>query len=190
MYHMRSCTAAEWSAWAVTPQDDGTTAPATAQDLLNRGVVVAHVDASSGDVFYHAGKLAAPQPGEFPGVALTPMEGPDAYLSRRYRALPAEHRARFHVARVFRSTDGTNLREACGAAVAASLSARTPATGLTSSKPTDQMGALLVLEEARRRAEMDPPTARALTLPMWDVRTGDVVVEDAIPGHSWQGETA
>lgn len=187
MYHFRRCTAAEWSAWAVTEEVDGTTRAADAQELLNRAVVVAHVDAG-GDVYFHVGKLDAPKEGEFPGVALTPTEGPDAYLARRYRALPAEHAARFHVARMYRSLDGTNLREACEVAAAASLAARTPATGRTSSKPADPAGALLVLEEARRRAALEEPTARALVLPMPDVRLGDVVEEDSIPSHRWAGE--
>jgi hypothetical protein len=197
MYHMRHATAAEWAAWATARDLDGSTHPATAQELLDRGVVVAHVDPASGDVFFHVGKIDPPAPGEFPGVAITPVEGPDVYLRQRHRALPPEHKPRFYHALVYRSLDGSNLRSSCETAVAAQLAARVPATGRTSGQPADPAGALAVLEEARRRAAAvvdatgkvaQPATAQALRIPMAEVTGADVVEEDVLIGHRWAGE--
>ncbi|HEV2147527.1 MAG TPA: hypothetical protein VGR37_09020 [Longimicrobiaceae bacterium] len=199
---MRRASAAEWAAWATTMDTDLDTGiqalrPAATPELLNRGVVVAHTDPATADVFFHVGKIDPPAPGEFPGEAITPVEGPDVYLRQRHRALPPEHRARFYQARVYRSLDGSNLRSGCETAVAAKLGARVPATGRTSGQPADPAGALSVLEEARRRATpvMDATgkvtraaTAQALRIPMAEVTSADVVEEDVLIGHRWAGE--
>lgn len=194
---MRSASAAEWREWAMVPAShdprDTTRRPATDPELPALGVERPHTDPATGTVYFHAvgGDRV------YPGTAHTPEHGPDAYLAQRHRALPAEHKARFYCARVFRAGDGSNLRTDCEAGVAAVLEAYTPATGRTSSQPADPTGAVTVLEEARRRAtpEIGPDgsvtraaTARAIFVPMAEVEDGDVVEEDALIGHRWQGE--
>jgi hypothetical protein len=194
-YHIRRCTPADWDAWAVTTDLDGVEIPATEQDLLNRGVIVLHRD--SAEVIYHFGRVGEDADAGYPGRPITPTSGPDVYLERRYAQLPLEARPKVYRARAYRSTDPTViLRESCEATVAAQLGARVPATGRTSARPADPLGAMDVLEEARRRANPpenpdgtpQPPTARALTVPMAEVEDGDVVEADMLIPVRMAGE--
>jgi hypothetical protein len=194
-YHIRRCTPAEWDAWAVTTDLDGVEIPATDQDLLNRGVIVLHRDAE--EVIYHCGRIGEAVDAGYPGRPITPTSGLDVYLERRYARLPEAVKPKVYRARAYRSTDPTvNLRQACEQAVAAQLAARVPATGRTSARPADPVGAMDVLEEARRRAyppenpdgTLAPPTARPLTVPMTEVEDGDVVEADMLIPVRMAGE--
>lgn len=193
MYHIRQCTVAEWDAWAVEGADEAIGRPepraSTPAELLNRGVVL--LDRGAEDVLYDCGVLDEARHAAMPGTALTPTDGRDAILSRRYRTLPAELKPRVYHATVYRATDGrVNLRAKCNEAVGKALEAKTPATSRTSRQSADPAGALDVLAEARRLAALATPEAKRLRVRMANVAEGDVVEEDALVPHAWAGEAA
>jgi hypothetical protein len=188
-YHIRSCTPAEWDAWAVTTDLDKVSAPATEQDLLNRGVIVLHRDAE--EVIYHCGRIGEDADAGYPGRPITPTSGPDVYLERRYARLPESAKPKVYRARVYRNRDGTSLRAQLETELSAKLEPRVPATGQTSAVPSDPPGAARVLEEARRRGQGDGQTAPTVVerlVPMAEVRSGDVVESDSIIPVRMAGE--
>lgn len=189
-YHIRRCASAEWDAWAVTTDLDGTVGPATHQDLLNRGVIVLHRDAD--EVIYHFGRLGEGADASYPGTPITPTSGPDVYLERRYARLPEAVKPRVYRARVYRNRDGTSLRAQLGNELSATLEPRVPATGRTSAIPIDPPGAEAILAEARRRAAGSPdgpaPDVIERLVAMSDVRSGDVVEADTLIPVRMAGE--
>jgi hypothetical protein len=188
-YHIRRCIPAEWDAWAVTTDLDGVTAPATEQDLLNRGVIVLH--RGSAEVIYHFGRIGEDVDAGYPGSPITPTSGPDVYLERRYARLPEAAKPKVYRARVYRNRDGTSLRAQLETELSAKLEPRVPATGQTSAVPSDPPGAAAILEEARTRAHGDGQTTPSVIerlVPMTEVRSGDVVDSDSIIPVRMAGE--
>jgi hypothetical protein len=188
-YHIRSCTPADWDAWAVTTDLDGVSAPATEQDLLNRGVIVLQRDAEV--VVYHFGRIGEDADAGYPGSPITPTSGPDVYLERRYARLPEAAKPKVYRARVYRNRDGTSLRAQLETELSAKLEPRVPATGATSAQPADPVGAAAILEEARERARGDGQTTPSVIerlVPMAEVRSGDVVESDSIIPVRMAGE--
>lgn len=88
------CSREEWDAWAVVLDDDRQLRAATFQELLNRSVVVADIDATS--VVFHVGKVRWKY-GDFPG---SPVAAGD--LRERTRALTPGMRGRVLRERVIR----------------------------------------------------------------------------------------
>ncbi len=86
MYSVWRATREEWEAWAVTRLDDGTSRPASEQELLDRQVAVAGVDEEEGEVYFQVGKVEWKR-GDFPGRPLT-AGGPEA----RFRSLSRKAR--------------------------------------------------------------------------------------------------
>ena len=180
-YSIMRCTRAEWDAWAVTTDEDGTERPATGQEMLDRGV--ASPEIGPDDVVYHCGILDTDRRAALPGEVLTVGR-----LRDRHVALPdVALKRRMYGARVYREP-GADLRSSANAAVNRTLAARVPANGSRSAMPADPPGALLVLEEARRRAgdEDDPVVERMVR--MDEVEDTDVVAEDAVVRVVWAGE--
>lgn len=189
-YHIRSCSRGEWDAWAVSTSVDGATSPATEQELLNRGVIVLHLDTD--EVIYHFGRVGEDVDTGYPGMAITPTSGPDIYLERRYRRLPEVVRSNVLRARLYRNRDGTSLRAQLESELAAKLEPRVPATGKTSARPSDPAGARGILEEARRRSLGRPdgplPAVVEMLVSMAEVRSGDVVETDSLIPIRMAGE--
>jgi len=86
MYSVWRATREEWDAWAVTRLDDGTSRPASTQELLDRHVVVAGEDEEAGHVYFQVGRLEWRR-GDFPGRPLT-AGVPEA----RFQGLPRKAR--------------------------------------------------------------------------------------------------
>lgn len=180
---IKKATRAEWDAWATALDEDGIEQPATHQDLLNRGVIIAFMDAT--EVIYHCGALDTERRDAMPGEVLS-----EGRARERHVALPDEAtKRRVYGARVFRA-EGVDLRAECNAAVSKTLAARVPANGSRSAKPADPEGAMLVLAEAERRAADEDDPTRPETVAMAEVLDSDVVAEDAVIRVRWAGEVA
>ncbi len=172
-YSIMTCTRAEWDAWAVTTDEDGTERPATEQEMLTRGV--AGPDIGPTDVVYHCGILDTDRRAALPGEVLT-----EGRARERHAKLPdVATKRRMYGARVYRAP-GLDLRAECNTAAGKQLAARVPANGSRSAKPADPPGALLVLEEARRRAADEEDPTEECWVRMEDVEDSDVVAEDAL----------
>ena len=104
----------------------------------------------------------------------------------RYLSLPDTDKGNVLRARVYRSKDGTSLRLKANTEAGGSLGSKVPATGKTSATPAPTASADAVLAKAREFHAAG--IADYLTVPMAQVRTGDVVEEDTVVPHLWMGE--
>lgn len=86
MYSIWRAARNEWEAWAVTRLDDGSTRPASTQELLDRHVVVVGEDEEHDHVYFQVGKLEWRR-GDFPGRPLTA-----GTAQERFRGLPSRAR--------------------------------------------------------------------------------------------------
>jgi hypothetical protein len=162
MNHYRKVPAAEWSAWARLPADLADQLPErpmSAQDLLDRGMVV--LGADGGFVYVAVAHQGSPRPGQYPGWAITDPHSDAGRLDRRHRRLPPSAKPHVERAVVWRAGNKDISR-----VFIADIKAH-------------------VADRARRRM---PSQFTAHEVPLHEVRPTDAVEVEHRPAVVWAGE--